>query len=188
VSCKDYVAGCLDSSIHDSLGALPRTSEKLKYALITCLDSDLNPGALLKTSPHLQSVASKAKPLQKGLLVPTKLLLQADSHDRLFFGFDEVWFFPTENIEPKPDSGWLVGPARIDQNELDKLGAWMTANSCSLALGDGQGLNFIIKARGLVKHLLGHSIDQAEPNATFVASNSEQVVGGPFGASSKGHS
>jgi hypothetical protein len=42
----------------------------------------------------------------------------------------------------------------------------MSAHSCSLALGDGNGLNFVAKARGLVKYLLGHSLDQPQADAT----------------------
>jgi hypothetical protein len=177
VSFNDYVAGWLDSSVHDFFGGFPRHFENMKYALITCLDSELEPKSLLKKSPTLHSVASEAQPLGKGLLLPTRLLLQAESHIQLFFGFDEVWFFPSQRIKPKPPSAWLVGPGRIDQKKLDKVGAWMSENSCSLALGDGEGLNFILKARGLVKQLLGHSIDQPQPNVSFVASPTEAVAG-----------
>lgn len=50
-----------------------------------------------------------------GLLVPAELLLEANSTQQIFFGFDEVWFFPSDPSEPKPDSAWLVGPARVGQ-------------------------------------------------------------------------
>jgi hypothetical protein len=173
---KEYVAGWLDSSIHAFLAVFPRRSAAMRYALLTCLDSNLNPKSLLKRSPELESVGTGARPLGRGLLLPTRLLLEADARQQLFFGFDEVWFFPSERIEPKPDSAWLVGPARIDQTKLDRLGKWMSSNSCSLALGDGDGLNFIIKARGLVKHLLGHSIDQAQATSTLVASGTDDVA------------
>lgn len=160
---KDYVAGWLDSSIDDFLEVFPRNLPNAMYALITCLDSNLDPASLLNRSPHLSSLVEDAHPLGKGLLLPTRSLLKAHSTGQIFFGFDEVWFFPSPDIEPKPDSAWLVGPARIDQKELDKLASWMESNSCSLALGDGEGLNFIVKARGLVKYLLGHSISQRQP-------------------------
>jgi hypothetical protein len=39
---------------------------------------------------------------------------------------------------------------------------WMGDNSCSLALGGGEGLNFVVRAHGLVRFLLGSSIEQAE--------------------------
>ena len=68
--------------------------------------------------------------------------------DRLFFGFDEIWFFPSDRVAPKPESVWIVGPKRIDQTKLDRLGPWMSDTGCSLALGDGAGLNVIVKARG----------------------------------------
>jgi hypothetical protein len=101
-----------------------------------------------------------------GLLLPTELLQEANSRRRIFFGFDEVWFFPSQGIEPKPDGAGLVGPARVDQARLDQLGKWMSLGSCALALGDGVGLNFIVKAHGLVRHLLAHSLGQPEPTLT----------------------
>jgi len=104
-------------------------------------------------------------------------LISANLKTQLFFGFDEVWFFPGDKISPKPASAWLVGPARIAQEKLNRLNAWMSSNSCSLALGDGEGLNFIIKARGLVKHLLEHSIEQRQPEAVFAASSTAALAG-----------
>ena len=38
----------------------------------------------------------------------------------------------------------------------------MTDNGCSLALGSGEGLNFVVRAHGLVRFLLGYSIEQPE--------------------------
>jgi hypothetical protein len=177
VSHKDYVAGWLDSSIHDVLQAFPHNSESMEYALITCLDSCLEPSSLLDQSPELLPVKAVARSLGKGLLLPTKLLQQANSQNQIFFGFDEVWFFSSDKIDPKPDSAWLVGPARIGQEAIEELGEWMANNSCSLALGDGVGLNFIIKARGPTKLLLSQSIVQPEPNVTFVASPTSGATG-----------
>lgn len=167
---KNYVAGWLNSSIHDFIQDFPRASESTKYALITCLDSHMNPGSLLAASPELKHLQAKARPLGSGLLMPTKLLLEADSQQRLFFGFDEVWFFPTEQIEARPDSVSLVGPKRIDPTSIEKLGRWMSDHSCSLGLGDGDGLNFIVKAQGLVRYLLGHTTDQPLTHATLADS------------------
>lgn len=159
VKAKDYVAGWLDSSIHDFLAALSPNADSTKYVLITCLDSTPNPASLLDKSLHLKSIAGDALPLGTGLLLPTKVLLQANSRKPIFFGFDEVWFFPHRDIEPRPDSESLVGPSRIDQRKLNKVARWMARNSCSLALGDGDGLNLIVKAHGLVRDLLNHSIN-----------------------------
>jgi hypothetical protein len=166
VKVKDYVAGWLDSSIHDFLPVLPAASASARYALITCLDSNDEPRALLDKSPEFKRLAAQTKPLGKGLLLPTKSLAAADADGQVFFGFDEVWFFPGADIDPKPDSGSLVGPTRIDKRRLAALEEWMSANACSLALGDGEGLNFIVKAKGLVACLLAHSLDQPEPVVT----------------------
>lgn len=163
VSFQDYVAGWLDSSIHDFLEHFPGSSKSMVYALITSLDSNSSPSSLLEKSPELESIAHDAKPLETSILLPTALMLKVNASNQIFFGFDEVWFFPDDRIEPKPDSIWLVGPNRIDQRKIEEVGSWMKANRCSLALGDGDGLNFIVKARGLVKSLIAYSMFQPQP-------------------------
>jgi hypothetical protein len=161
---KDYVAGWLDTSIHDFLEVLSHDSRATAYALITCLDSDLNPKSLLKKSEHLKMIMNGGKLLKNGLLLPGKELSEPGFRDRVFFGFDEVWFFPSDKIEPKPQSAWIVGPKRIDQTKLDKLGKWMERNECSFGLGDGDGLNLIVKAHGVMRYLIAQSMSQPEPN------------------------
>jgi hypothetical protein len=163
VSGKDYVAGWLDSSIHDFLGVLSTHSASTKYALITCLDSNPNPASLRNRSPELKAVADRLEIRGTGFLLPTSLLLATDSRRQVFFGFDEVWFFPTKSIETKPESVSLVGPARLNQARLNRLGKWMSANSCSMALGGGEGLNFVVRAHGLAISLLGYSMNNMIP-------------------------
>lgn len=169
VSYQDYVAGWFDSSIHDFLDVLSPSAANTKYALITCLDSNPNPANLRNTSPELRSMAKKSRIVGTGLLVPTEVLLATDSRNQIFFGFDEVWFFPTKSIQPKPTTASLVGPARLNQARFHKLGKWMSENACSLALGGGDGLNFVVRARGLVRFLLGYSIEQPEPALASVS-------------------
>src|SRR5262245_34457602 len=169
VHSKGYVAGWLDSSIHDFLGVFPKRSTSTQYALITCLDSNRKPSSLLQHSPELESVRHVAEPLGGGILLPTRRLLEANSRNRLLFGFDEIWFFPNHPVQPPPDAVSLVGPARITQAKLERLIGWMSNNSPSLALADGEGLNFLVKARGLVKHVIGLSLDQPACSGAYVA-------------------
>lgn len=176
VNYKDFVAGWIDSSIHALFHELPRTGKSLQYTLITCIDSNRDPHSLLTRSPELRSILKKAQQVGTGVLVPTQLLLEVDSKTQIFFGFDEVWFFPNKQITPKPASSSLVGPGRIDKTKLKKLGPWMSENSCSLGLGDGEGLNFVVRARGLVRYLLGHSIEQERPTAVLVGSSRKYGV------------
>jgi hypothetical protein len=160
IGYKDYVAGWLESSIHDFVQSFPRSSRKLNYCLITCLDSNTEPKQLLETSPELRPYTSRAEVIGEGILLSTNDLLNIYSENRIFFGFDEVWFFPSKSISLKPSLASIVGPSRINQALMDTLGIWMAENSCSLALGDGTGLNLILKARGLVRYVIGNSIDQ----------------------------
>lgn len=162
VQYKDYTAGWLDSSVHDFLATNPLDVASIQFALITCLDSDRNLSRLLKSSPQLKNLASDAEELGTGLLLPTKKLCEAESaaSTRVLFGFDEVWFFPQQPQHPGPVDAGLVGPNRIHQTKMNALGKWMEANSCTLALGDGAGLNFILQSSGVVKYLVGNSIQQ----------------------------
>ena len=163
VSNKDYVAGWLDSSIHEFLEILSPSAAETKYALITCLDSDLYPAALRGKSPELKSMAGKLDVLGDGLLLPTKLLLQTNSRRRIFFGFDEVCFFPEKPTRGKTAALSLVGPARLNQKRFNPLGKWMAETSCSLVLGGGEGLNFVVRAQGLARFLLGSTIERPDP-------------------------
>ena len=163
VSHQDYVAGWLNSSVSSFFATFPSASKTMMYALITCLDSNLEPGKLLEEDETFASLIRHGVRLGQGVLVPTRELLRDANYKKIFFGFDEVWFFPTSQIEPKPQSAWLIGPARINETKLSRLSEWMNTSNCSLAMGDGEGLNFILKVRGIVKYVLGHSIDQPAP-------------------------
>ena len=160
IKFNNYVAGWLGSSVNDILQVFSVVPKAMKYALITCLDSDLQPSMLLETSPELMVLRGTAEPIGNAVIVPTKEILRAEFQSSLFHGFDEVWFFPTNEIEPKPEPIWLVGPHRIDFTKINAIGPWMERNGCSLALGDGEGVNFIVKAGGLMANLLGHSMNQ----------------------------
>jgi hypothetical protein len=160
---KNYVAGWLDSSISDFFATFSCNSKATAFALITCLDSDTRTRSLLRRRSDLQSGLVKVHPSMTGVIVPSTLTQEANRREQLFFGYDEVWFFSTKKIGLKPKTTSIVGPNRIDQARLDKLGPWMSDNGCSLALGDGDGLNFIVKAHGFIKYLLALSMSQPEP-------------------------
>jgi hypothetical protein len=164
VQWNEYVAGWLDSSIAEFLTDCPRDSDSAAYALITCLDSSFEPASFLKKDSSLRGAMNGVYMLKKGVVLPSKLLQRASVRNQLFVGFDEIWFFPTDKIEAKPESASIVGPDRIDQRTLEELAPWMEANGCSLGLGDGGGLNIIVKAHGVVNYVLGHSLSQPEPS------------------------
>jgi hypothetical protein len=162
VQYKDYVAGWLDSSIPDFLELLPEAPPGMGFALVTCLDSNLNPASLVRRSPELRSLAGKARRVGKAILLPSDLLLEANAKATIFHGFDEVWFFPSDDIDPKPDVAWLVGPRRVDRPKLRALGPWLSKHNCTLGLGDGEGLNVIVKGGDVAKHLVAHSLSQPQ--------------------------
>ncbi len=160
-SREGYTAGWLDSSIHDFLIDLPRAFPSMATALITAIDSSPDVVGLLDRSPELRGIKPIAEPLGRGIVVPTRVLLEREKTHPIFFGFDEVWFCRKPPRAPRPDSvSMLYGPGRVREEELERIALWMAQSDCSLGLGDGLGLNFVIKARGLVQHLLSHTLQE----------------------------
>lgn len=153
-SHDDYITGWIDTSIHDFLSDIKDPTSSMAYALITCLDSDFNVHSLVEESKHLKGLRGKLSVVGQGILVTTRQLLAADKCDRLFFGFDEVWFFPNADVKPKPSALVITGPEPISSDETDRYGEWLRLNNCSLGLGDGTGLNFCLKIRGVARYIV----------------------------------
>lgn len=154
---QNYVAGWIDSSVSTFFEDFPKRSSELKYALIIMLDSDPRPASMLAKRDVLLGIRQHATKPGSGILLSTAALLKNDAYRDVFFGFDEVWFFPEPPVQPRPLKVSFVGPRHIEQTWLDQAGPWMAAQSCALAIADGDGMNYVVKARGLVKYLLGHS-------------------------------
>ncbi len=166
VKYKDYIAGWLDTSIHDFVLSMPSAYPSMQYALVTCLDSSRDLSTLIKSSSELTGLKDRAGLLGDGLLLRTSDLIDHDGSHRIFFGFDEVFFFPSDEILPRPAGPGLVGPDRVSQSRIESIGEWMNDNSCTLALGDGDGLNFVLRAHGLVRYFIGSTLRQ--PTRTSV--------------------
>ena len=88
VSDKDYVACWLDTSIHDFLEVLSPGDSSIKYALITCLDSNRNPVSLeqqrhrqpepRQKRPSINLVRSRSNPyLRRGIEESRELVYAA---------------------------------------------------------------------------------------------------------------
>ena len=153
-STTDFATGFLEGGIHDFLVGITRPAAGMSYALITCLDSCRQLSKHLDTSEPLVKIKERCTILGDGLLLPTSDLLDAVRKRRIFFGFDEIWFLNRRKIEPKPRNLILVGLERVSESVLRRHRQWLVHSGCSLGLGDGSGLNFVVKARGTAKLFL----------------------------------
>lgn len=115
------------------------------FACITCLDSS-NPVSLLQQSSVLQLLANAGVSTKDSLIFPTSTLLENELYKNVFFGFDEIWFFPYPkfHMSSKPSEISIVGPDNISQGVLNELYDWLALENCSMAFGDGNGTNVIV--------------------------------------------
>lgn len=150
----DYVVGWVATTIHDLLLDIEEPTSSMAYALITCLDSSFDISSMLEQNRRLNSLKGKCHLVGQGILLTTRQLLTAERHNRLFFGFDEVWFFPTSDVEAKPESLVITGPERINLPEMEEYSEWMRSSNCSLGLGDGTGMNYCLRVRGVARYIL----------------------------------
>jgi hypothetical protein len=151
---SEYTAGWIDTTIHDFLTDIEQVSPSMAYALITCLDSTFDVPPLLQASPALRALREKCRVIGKGILVTTRQLLVAKRESRILFGFDEVWFFPRPEVSPKPKGFVLTGPERVPIELVERYSNWLSGNGCSLGLGDGTGMNFCARLRGVARYLV----------------------------------
>lgn len=168
VQHSQFASGWIDTSVHEFLEDIEDLSSSMAYSLITCLDSSFDVSAVVSTSAGFKAIEGKCQQVGQGILLPTRLLMATDRRDRVFFGFDEVWFFPHAEVTPKPADLVITGPNKIAEELLAPLSAWMDANGCSLGLGDGIGMNYCAKVRGVARHLV-HALSVA------AASNEKQA-------------
>jgi hypothetical protein len=151
----EYVAGWIDTTIHDFLLDIEEPSSSMAYALITCVDSSFDIGSFWKRSKQLSKLKGKFKLVGQGLLITAHQLLAVERQHRLFFGFDEVWFFPKSDITAKPENWVITGPEPIDPLEIEQHFEWMRSNNCSLGLGDGAGMNYCLRVKGAARYVIG---------------------------------
>ncbi len=149
-----YKSAWVDITVHDFLSEIDAPPTSMAYALVTCLDSSVDVAALVRHSDRNSPLACHGKTIGKGVLLRTSRLLSIERKTRLFFGFDEVWFFPQPVLRPKPDKLFIVGPHRLPPQLPKPLLNWMQKNGCSLGVGDGEGMNFIAKLQGIPAYLI----------------------------------
>ena len=152
-SLKDYVIGWINKSINEFLSEDDELYHSNSYALITCLDSNPDVSSVFRLFEDKKSLPLLVPnlPVGRGVLVPTRRLIAANQSRRIFFGFDEIWFFPGKKITPKPDDLTITRPGPIDPLEIEHHAAWMNSNGCSLGLGDGEGMNYCLKVQGVAR-------------------------------------
>jgi hypothetical protein len=158
---SDYTPGWIDTTIHDFLLEVNEPSPSMGYALITCLDSSFQVARTVQANDELNGLANVSKKVGDGILVATRKLISFERRKRIFFGFDEVWFFSRSDVRPKPKGLVITGPAKITCEMILSHSQWMRNSGASLGLGDGTGMNFCAKLRGVAKYLI-ESFSDAE--------------------------
>lgn len=151
LSCQ---VGWIDTTIHDFLIDMDADSAAVEHVLITCLDSSLDVATIVKNNAKLAELRDASRVIGKGVFLATKELLAIERRTRLFYGFDEIWFFAGSRITAKPRSVIITGPNKLSCSTLGPIVRWMKRNDCVLGLGDGVGMNYCARIRGVVRQLV----------------------------------
>jgi hypothetical protein len=159
----DYMAGWINTTIHDFLEEIDEPTSSMRYALITYLDSSSEVSSIFTKGKHLIDLRSKYRAIGTGALLTTRQLIAAQRQRRIFFGFDEVWFFPSPDISSKPESLVITAPYSIDSEQIEQYSEWLTSNRCSLGLGDGMGMNYCLRIRGVARYIV-QAINESNPH------------------------
>jgi hypothetical protein len=189
-----YIPGWIDTSIHDFLLDITEISSGMSYTIIACLDSCSEVSSMVKKSKHFQSVINNYSSIGNSLLVKTKDLVNIESENRIFFGFDEIWFIPQKSfVLRNSENGTniidhnlvqlqnqqidlmdsstaltLVSPHKLESTSIQKLVDLMRLFNLSCILGDGVGMNYLLKKsqQTLMSHLL-KAYNQSDGNLIY---------------------
>lgn len=154
-------AAWIDTTIHDFLLGIDEPPSSMTHALVTCLDSTFDVAGAANSSASLEMLKEHGKRVGKGILISTRRLIATEREQRVFHGFDEVWFAPKAVLRAKPESLVLVGPERVSEEMTRRAARWMRESGVSLGLGDGCGMNFCAKLQGIARYLV-ESYDESQ--------------------------
>jgi hypothetical protein len=155
-----FFAGSIDSSVHEFLSELSEIPSGMSFALVTCIDSNPDLPALLKVSPELRQISRQGRIVGSAFLIGTRRLLAADRSQRIFFGFDEIFFFHDRPVASPPKPGLLTSPD-LGEETSRELSSWMQRHRSTLAIGDGAGLNYLIRLSGVARLIVSKLSDRS---------------------------
>lgn len=106
----NFISGWVDFSIYEFCRIVARNGEipkQMTWTLISCLDSCPNVLSLVEQSQHLRLLKQQDyRPIGSAIAIKTQILLKLDQEERIFFGFDEVWFGGEPHLsQPNPSDG-----------------------------------------------------------------------------------
>lgn len=150
-------AGNVDIEIGELIRFQPGFFARFNQILISRLDSVREiasariGAAVLRQFPECTAVGHD-------LLVPARAIGHIDHELGLFFGFDEIWCFEQHIMMPKPSRISILPPPPLGPESIPPEAlAWMTASTCTFALADGFGMNFValnVETATALKHVV----------------------------------
>jgi hypothetical protein len=134
-------AGIFDTAIPDVLQSLGTYLPDFDQVLVRVLDSGLDPNAIYRAMANAD-IPVERTPL--GVVLSHDVLSKALDIP-MFFGFDELWFLQTGSVlKNLPlDVGLTSDSGPLSKTDVERIGELMNQLHCSLALGDGCGLNCV---------------------------------------------
>ena len=133
-----------DTSLGEFISAHATTFRRLPYVLISFIDSDSNVVDMPWVRAHLDSDPSWALS-QRPLIVTGTHFIQAVEGNLQLAGFDEIWVPSRWLVTPPPLTANLLAPRNLSDSVPAEVSEWMEETESRLGLGDGEGLNYVVR-------------------------------------------
>lgn len=151
---QDLFVGHVDSAgIPTVLESLVELDLSFAYAMVTVIDSDPRVARLPSIATLLRAQRKGVSILDRSIVVPRLTLLELVREWDLFNGFDEVWFFESVPLLPRPADVVITADVSMKTRDLGHVAAWMEASGARLGLGDGEGVNYATIDPDIAEHL-----------------------------------
>lgn len=142
--CRSAFVGHIQSSVGEVVLNFARALQQERFVLITSVDSQHN----LKACVDVCALDPSAIYIEGGMLTSPQVLVRAAEAGTLN-GFDEVWVVSKRPASRPSAAAILVCPRDLDRDDAEQAVDWFEANGGVLAIGDGDGLNFIANSEDL---------------------------------------
>ena len=139
-------------TVRDWLAANASRIRDLPYVLISSIDGDTQVSDMRWVTARRLDAPDWALSLSP-LVISGASTVDLLADNNLFTGFDELWIPSGLPVVQPPDEARLVAPLELDTEVPTEVLAWLKNSRCRLGVGDGYGMNYVVRDLALGRDL-----------------------------------